>query len=134
MKFEVYTCNEIIDKSKLHSLINSKPLDHSIISLEFAYTYNIYQNRNEKEQVGNGSYHETGNILYNNQIYNLRNKPENFLKNNEWKTKKEEIVQTLENSINNQQELDSVFENFSGFDKTLKFETIGYKKTILQEP
>lgn len=135
-KFEVYTCNEIIDKYKLHSLINSKskPPDHSIISLEFAYTYNIYQNRDEKEQVGNVGNHETGNPLYNNKIYNFRNKPENFLKNDEWKTNIEEIVQTLENNINNQQELDSVFENFckclfSEFDKTLKFKTIGSKKT-----
>ena len=139
-QFKVITCNKLIEENKLQSLINSKskPPDHSILSLEFMYSYGYNINNSTMEQKSTNSIskpiQQDCNILLNNKMYNFNSRPENFLKSENWKQKITTIVQQLENNIDNQNELDSVFNNlckslFSELDNVLKFKTIGNKKT-----
>ena len=132
--FKVLTCNEIINRYNLQHLINtrSKASDHSMICAEFVCIYNTNVTTEETVSVNNVS--NNNDILYNNKMYNFKDKPEGFLDNPEWKTQLESIIHKLENNVHNQRMLDSVFKElcecfFSEFDKNLKFRTIGNKRT-----
>ena len=110
----VYTSNELVEMFNMQSIVSDrcKPPDHSLVSLivKFHAGFESFDLLNDKDTVQDSPH---SNNFMRKKLYKFDSIPEHFLSSQIWLQAINELISQIEVANASQEELDSVYHEFS---------------------